>query len=115
MSDNTDDQNNVDSKHSNPEDEEDSHSKVLDFSHGHSHSRCKTMPQTVAAIAWMVILGDGIHNFSDGLAVGAAFSNSITGGISTSIAVFCHELPHEIGEYFVQFAISNALFFLTPM
>lgn len=111
MSDNTDDQNNVDSKHSNPEDEEDSHSKVLDFSHGHSHSRCKTMPQTVAAIAWMVILGDGIHNFSDGLAVGAAFSNSITGGISTSIAVFCHELPHEIGEYFVQFAISNALFF----
>lgn len=111
MSDNTDDQNNVDSKHSNPEDEEDSHSKVLDFSHGHSHSRCKTMPQTVAAIAWMVILGDGIHNFSDGLAVGAAFSNSITGGISTSIAVFCHELPHEIGEYFVQIAVSNALCF----
>lgn len=101
MSDNTDDQNNVDSKHSNPEDEEDSHSKVLDFSHGHSHSRCKTMPQTVAAIAWMVILGDGIHNFSDGLAVGAAFSNSITGGISTSIAVFCHELPHEIGDFAV--------------
>ncbi|WAR05577.1 S39AA-like protein [Mya arenaria] len=35
----------------------------------------------------MVILGDGIHNFSDGLAIGAAFANSITGGFSTSIAV----------------------------
>uniref|UniRef100_A0A8W8NEH0 Zinc transporter ZIP10 n=4 Tax=Magallana gigas TaxID=29159 RepID=A0A8W8NEH0_MAGGI len=101
MSDNTDDQNNVDGKQSHPGDDEDSHSKVLDFSHGHSHSRCKTMPQTVTAIAWMVILGDGIHNFSDGLAVGAAFSNSITGGISTSIAVFCHELPHEIGDFAV--------------
>lgn len=101
MSDNTDDQNNVDSKLSPQADDEDTHSKVLDFSHGHSHSRCKTMPQTVAAIAWMVILGDGIHNFSDGLAVGAAFSNSITGGISTSIAVFCHELPHEIGDFAV--------------
>jgi hypothetical protein len=46
----------------------------------------------------MVILGDGIHNFSDGLAIGAAFANSVTGGISTSMAVLCHELPHEIGE-----------------
>ena len=47
----------------------------------------------------MVILGDGIHNFSDGLAIGAAFASSITGGFSTSIAVFCHELPHEIGKF----------------
>ncbi|GFR99228.1 zinc transporter ZIP10 [Elysia marginata] len=64
---------------------------------GHSHS----VPDSVAAVAWMVILGDGIHNFSDGLAIGAAFANSITGGFSTSIAVFCHELPHEIGDFAV--------------
>ena len=57
------------------------------------------VPKGVAAIAWMVILGDGIHNFTDGLAIGAAFTNSITGGVSTSVAVFCHELPHEIGQY----------------
>nr|XP_022326413.1 zinc transporter ZIP6-like isoform X1 [Crassostrea virginica] len=101
MSANTDDQNNVEGKSHEHAVEEDTRSHVLDFSHGHSHSRCKTMPQTVAAIAWMVILGDGIHNFSDGLAIGAAFSNSITGGISTSIAVFCHELPHEIGDFAV--------------
>lgn len=31
---------------------------------------------------------------------GAAFSANITGGISTSVAVFCHELPHELGRSF---------------
>lgn len=91
-----------------------------DHSHGHSHGDGKS-PQTIAAIAWMVIMGDGLHNFSDGLAIGkpysvgqissikqnepktfffltgAAFANSITGGLSTSVAVFCHELPHELG------------------
>ena len=33
--------------------------------------------------------------------LGAAFANSITGGLSTSIAVFCHELPHELGTVLV--------------
>lgn len=67
--------------------------------HKHGHSHCEDgVPKSVAAVAWMVILGDGIHNLSDGLAIGAAFANSITGGFSTSVAVFCHELPHEIGR-----------------
>ncbi|XP_055880904.1 zinc transporter ZIP10-like isoform X2 [Biomphalaria glabrata] len=69
--------------------------------HSHGHGHAHAVPNSVAAVAWMVILGDGIHNFSDGLAIGAAFANSITGGISTSIAVFCHELPHEIGDFAV--------------
>ncbi|XP_048238232.1 zinc transporter ZIP10-like [Haliotis rufescens] len=71
-----------------------------DKGHGHSHLT-NELPSSVATIAWMVILGDGIHNFSDGLALGAAFANSITGGISTTIAIFCHELPHEIGDFAV--------------
>lgn len=33
---------------------------------------------------------------------GAAFSANITGGISTSVAVFCHELPHELGKWLNQ-------------
>ena len=66
--------------------------------HGHSHGNGKP-PTSIASVAWMVILGDGLHNFSDGLAIGAAFANSLTGGLSTSIAVFCHELPHELGRW----------------
>nr|XP_015214225.1 PREDICTED: zinc transporter ZIP10 [Lepisosteus oculatus]XP_015214226.1 PREDICTED: zinc transporter ZIP10 [Lepisosteus oculatus]XP_015214227.1 PREDICTED: zinc transporter ZIP10 [Lepisosteus oculatus]XP_015214228.1 PREDICTED: zinc transporter ZIP10 [Lepisosteus oculatus] len=69
--------------------------------HGHCHSDQEMKDAGIASIAWMVIMGDGMHNFSDGLAIGAAFSATVTGGISTSIAVFCHELPHELGDFAV--------------
>ncbi|NXK37951.1 S39AA protein, partial [Piprites chloris] len=77
------------------------HHKHSHHSHGHCHSGKDLKDTGIANIAWMVIMGDGIHNFSDGLAIGAAFSAGLTGGISTSIAVFCHELPHELGDFAV--------------
>ncbi|XP_028992488.1 zinc transporter ZIP10 [Betta splendens] len=83
-------------------------SKHHRHSHGHGHSHggnCHSDQEMkdagIASIAWMVIMGDGMHNFSDGLAIGAAFSANLTGGISTSVAVFCHELPHELGDFAV--------------
>ncbi|XP_070596663.1 zinc transporter ZIP5 [Erythrolamprus reginae] len=66
--------------------------------HGHSHSPAGTLKAGIADIAWMVILGDGVHNFTDGLAIGAAFSNGLSSGLSTTLAVLCHELPHELGD-----------------
>ncbi|XP_074785868.1 zinc transporter ZIP5 [Athene noctua] len=66
--------------------------------HGHSHGPALPPSPRATDIVWMVVLGDGIHNLTDGLAIGAAFSHSLSSGLSTALAVLCHELPHELGD-----------------
>lgn len=57
-----------------------------------------TVPAELRLLPYLITLGDAVHNFADGLAVGAAFASSWKTGLATSLAVFCHELPHELGE-----------------
>ncbi|PAV75618.1 hypothetical protein WR25_16968 [Diploscapter pachys] len=62
------------------------------------------MQEDEAVICWglksralVILLGDGVHNFIDGIAIGASFMASVKLGLITSIAVCMHELPHELG------------------
>ena len=53
----------------------------------------------IPTVSALVLVGDGIHNFVDGIALAAAFSGSLRTGLSTSIAILLHELPHEFGDF----------------
>ncbi|CAG0883634.1 unnamed protein product [Cyprideis torosa] len=64
-----------------------------------SHNDVATAP--IATVAWMIIFGDGLHNFIDGLSIGASFNKSILTGVSISLAVMCEEFPHELGDFAV--------------
>lgn len=69
---------------------------------GHSHFDQEDMEKGydgVASVAWILLVGDAIHNFVDGLSIGAAFTENVFTGISVSLAVICEELPHELGIF----------------
>ncbi|VDN26281.1 unnamed protein product [Dibothriocephalus latus] len=84
--------------------------------HGHHHGHSHDL-SSVRAIAYTIIAGDGLHNFCDGIAIGASFAESLQGGLSTSLAVLCHELPHELGDFAVLLhagmSVKAALFYNT--
>ncbi|HFD91765.1 MAG TPA: ZIP family metal transporter [Gammaproteobacteria bacterium] len=49
----------------------------------------------------MILLGDGLHNFVDGVLIAAAFLTDIHLGIVTALAVAAHEIPQEVGDFAV--------------
>jgi len=62
--------------------------------HHHKHSH-HSMQES---FAWMNLFGDGVHNFIDGLIIGASYLVSIPVGIATTVAVAFHEIPQELGD-----------------
>jgi zinc and cadmium transporter len=50
-------------------------------------------------LAAMNLVGDGVHNFIDGITIGASYLISIPVGIATTVAVIFHEIPQEIGDF----------------
>lgn len=70
------------------------------FIHWFHHSHTQDYSQTSAKPAVpLVIAGDTMHNFIDGIVIGATFLVSIPLGIVTTIAVAAHEIPQEIGDF----------------
>jgi len=64
---------------------------------------------------YMNIIGDGIHNFIDGMIIAASFGTDMRLGVVTTLAVAAHEIPQEIGDFGILvyggFSKSKALLF----
>ncbi len=48
---------------------------------------------------YMILVGDALHNFVDGVMLAAAFLSSVPLGIAAGLAVIAHELPQEVGDF----------------
>lgn len=48
---------------------------------------------------YLNLAADFTHNFTDGLAIGASFLAGKSIGIVTTLTIFLHEIPHEIGDF----------------
>ena len=57
----------------------------------HDHGRSGTL----------IIVGDTIHNFVDGVLIAAAFLQSTQLGVITAVAIVAHEIPQEVGDFLI--------------
>ena len=49
----------------------------------------------------MIMIGDTVHNFVDGIAIAAAFLADVQVGIVTALAIIAHEVPQEVGDFLI--------------
>ena len=79
----------------------------------HQHTLEASHP--IHPVGYMNLFADGVHNFIDGTIIGASYLISLPVGVATTLAVIFHEIPHELGNFFVLlyagFTKTRALFF----
>lgn len=66
--------------------------------HHHHHGHDK---HEAGKAGWMILVGDGMHNFTDGILIAAAFMANPELGLVTALAIIAHEIPQEIGDFIV--------------
>jgi len=69
-----------------------------DTAHGHSHHQ---HAHDGGRSGLMVLIGDSLHNATDGVVIAAAFLADFNLGIVTSLAIIAHEVPQEVSDFFV--------------
>ncbi len=73
------------------------------YNRSNAHRACPPgevcVADTTKPLGALVIFGDGVHNFVDGAVIAASFMVSVPLGITTTIAVFLHEIPQEISDF----------------
>jgi zinc and cadmium transporter len=65
----------------------------------HHHEDFHTHEKVTKATLPLIVFGDTMHNFLDGVVIAATFMASIPLGIATAISIFAHEIPQEIGDF----------------
>ncbi|MCX7165153.1 MAG: ZIP family metal transporter [Rhodocyclales bacterium] len=71
--------------------------------HTHSHHHLHDAADTRGATL-LILIGDGFHNFTDGLLIAAAFLADPLLGWSTTLAIIAHEVPQEAGDFAILLA-----------
>jgi zinc and cadmium transporter len=49
----------------------------------------------------LIVVGDTVHNFVDGLLIAAAFLQSTELGVIAAVAIIAHEIPQEVGDFLI--------------
>jgi zinc and cadmium transporter len=70
--------------------------RYIHWQHAHGEHE-----ESVHSAVYLTIVGDGIHNFLDGLIIAASYMVSVPVGLATTVAVVFHEIPQEIGNFAV--------------
>lgn len=68
--------------------------RVLRWHHCHG-GECETHKH----LGWMNLIGDGFHNFIDGMVVFAAFAAGPALGVPVTLSIILHEVPQELGDF----------------
>ncbi|MEK6848811.1 MAG: ZIP family metal transporter [Nanoarchaeota archaeon] len=63
------------------------------------HCHLPESKEHIHPFAMLNLFGDGVHNFLDGILIGASYLASLPLGIATTFAIIFHEIPQEIGDF----------------
>lgn len=71
--------------------------------HGHNsgHDSGDALGHDSGRSGALIVVGDTVHNFLDGVLIAAAFMESTQVGIVAAIAIVAHEIPQEVGDFVI--------------